>query len=305
MTNNETKGVILIADDTAESLSMLNETLTGAGYTVLVAMDGMQALSIAGRMTPDLILLDALMPNMDGFEACRHLKADVELQDIPVIFMTGLSDSEHVVRGLECGGVDYLAKPVRLDELLARVQVHINNARKTQSARGALNELGQPALSCSVHGDILWMTSRASELLVTLQIDTATLEAALAQQAMPWLQRSPEKHSQMQLRMGERDITLRLLGQPYMGEYLLKLVDEDDLTLCQNLRSQFQLTEREAEVLLWLARGKSNQDIARIITMSPRTVNKHLEQVFRKLGVENRTSAAAVTLGHLSGIKLV
>ena len=107
MTGADSKGVILIADDTAESLTMLNEALTSEGYTVLVAMDGQQAVTIAGRMAPDLVLMDAIMPNMDGFEACQALKSDAELQDIPVIFMTGLTDSEDIVRGLKSGGVDY------------------------------------------------------------------------------------------------------------------------------------------------------------------------------------------------------
>ena len=111
---------------------------------------------------------------------------------------------------------------------------------------------------------------------------------------------APQKHSQFKLQLGEQTLTLRLLGQPYPGEFLLRLMDEDDTLLCQDLRQQFGLTERESEVLLWLARGKSNQDIGQILTMSPRTVNKHLEQVFRKLGVENRTSAAAVSLGVLA-----
>lgn len=300
MIRAESKGLVLIADDTAESLTMLNEALSGAGYTVLVAMDGMQALNIAERMAPDLILLDAIMPNMDGFEACKALKDNVDLQDIPVIFMTGLSDSEHVVRGLECGGVDYLTKPVRLNELLARAQVHINNARKTQSARGALNELAQPAFSCSLHGEILWCTQRAQELLAALNYNGDAFAQALQQQAIGWLSRAPQKHSQFKLQLGEQTLTLRLLGQPYPGEFLLRLMDEDDTLLCQDLRRQFGLTERESEVLLWLARGKSNQDIGQILTMSPRTVNKHLEQVFRKLGVENRTSAAAVSLGVLA-----
>ncbi|MCD8520666.1 MAG: response regulator transcription factor [Saccharospirillaceae bacterium] len=300
MIRSESKGLVLIADDTAESLTMLNEALSSAGYTVLVAMDGIQALNIAERMVPDLILLDAIMPNMDGFDACRALKENAELQDIPVIFMTGLSDSEHVVRGLECGGVDYLTKPVRLNELLARAQVHINNARKTQSARGALNELGQPAFSCSLHGEILWCTQRALEVLAALNCNSELLARALQQQAGAWLSRAPQKHSQFKLVLSGQTLTLRLLGQPYPGEFLLRLMDEDDALRCQDLRQQFALTERESEVLLWLARGKSNQDIGQILTMSPRTVNKHLEQIFRKLGVENRTSAAAVSLGVLA-----
>lgn len=305
MARTDSKGVILVAEDNVESLGMLNEALSGAGYTVLVAMDGAQALTIAGRMPPDLILLDAVMPHKDGFTVCRELKMSAELQDIPVIFMTGLSDTEDVVKGLESGGVDYLTKPVRINELLARVQVHMHNARKTQSARGALNELGQPAFSCSVHGELHWCTSRATEMLESLGVSCTDLQQALEAGISDWLTRSPQKHSQTRITLANKNLNVRLLGQPYPGEYLLRLVDEDDLMLCRDLRQKFQLTEREAEVLLWLARGKSNQEIGQILTMSPRTVNKHLEQVFRKLNVENRTAAAAVSLGFLSGVQLL
>lgn len=122
-------GTILIVDDTPESLAFMNEALAGAGYTVLVAMDGEQALNIARLMTPDLILMDGVMPRMDGFETCRALKASPDSEDVPVIFLTGLSDSSDVLKGLEAGGVDYLTKPVNLDEMLARVQVHLSTAK--------------------------------------------------------------------------------------------------------------------------------------------------------------------------------
>ena len=310
MTGADSKGVILIADDTAESLTMLNEALTSEGYTVLVAMDGQQAVTIAGRMAPDLVLMDAIMPNMDGFEACQALKSDAELQDIPVIFMTGLTDSEDIVRGLKSGGVDSLTKPVQINELMARVHVHLENARKALSVRGALNEIGQPAFSCNLQGEILWATPRASEVLAAMESDMASLSAAINgddhqnADVMGWLSRNPQKNSKCRLTLSDYALSLCMLGQPYPGEFLLSIVGEDDLFKTRELRNEFSLTEREAEVLLWLARGKSNQEIGQILNMSPRTVNKHLEPVFRKLGVENRTAAAAVSLSFLSGVKL-
>jgi PleD family two-component response regulator len=106
------RDVVLIVDDSPETLSMLNDTLDAAGITVLVALEGQQALTIAASISPDIILMDAIMPNMDGFETCRRLKENPDLAHIPVIFMTGLTDSESVVRGLEAGGVDYINKPV-------------------------------------------------------------------------------------------------------------------------------------------------------------------------------------------------
>ena len=104
---------VLIVDDVPENLSMLHDALDESGYAVLVATDGESALQSARRSMPSIILLDALMPGMDGFEVCRRLKADLATQHIPVVFMTGLTDSEHVVSAFEAGGSDYVAKPAR------------------------------------------------------------------------------------------------------------------------------------------------------------------------------------------------
>ncbi|MCW8884368.1 MAG: response regulator, partial [Motiliproteus sp.] len=112
--------IVLVVDDSPDTLSLINDALDAAGLDVLVALEGRQALTVARRIRPDIILLDAIMPNMDGFETCSALKEDPSLASIPVIFMTGLTDTEDVVRGLECGGVDYLTKPINPNELLAR-----------------------------------------------------------------------------------------------------------------------------------------------------------------------------------------
>merc|ERR1712000_304519 len=160
-------------------------------------------------MAPDLVLMDAIMPNMDGFEACQALKSDAELQDIPVIFMTGLTDSEDIVRGLKSGGVDYLTKPVQINELMARVHVHLENARKALSVRGALNEIGQPAFSCNLQGEILWATPRASEVLAAMESDMASLSAAINgddhqnADVMGWLSRNPQKNSKCRLTLSD------------------------------------------------------------------------------------------------------
>ena len=129
--------VALVVDDSPDTLGFINETLDAAGISVLLALDGQQALTIAEKVQPDIILLDAVMPNMDGFETCRRLKANSALADIPVIFMTGLSDTEDVVRGLQSGGVDYLSKPVDPDELVARLRVHRGEDDRRRRPGGA------------------------------------------------------------------------------------------------------------------------------------------------------------------------
>ncbi len=214
-------GTVLVVDDAPDTLRMLCDALAGEGYTVLVARDGPQALARLDVVTPDAILLDGVMPGWSGFETCQRIKAHPVGQAIPVIFMTGLSDTTDVVTGFEVGGVDYVVKPIRIEEVLARLNAHVRNARAAREALAQVSMLQRP---------------------------------------LP-LNASPE--------------TDRLL--------------------------QASLTPRETEVLTWLARGKTNRDIAEILGMSHRTVNKHLEHIFEKLGVETRAAAAALATRAIPG----
>ncbi|WP_287367146.1 response regulator [Thauera sp.] len=197
--------VILLIDDAPDTVHMIAEALDEAGYTVLVATDGATALKRLERITPDAVLLDACMPGMDGFETCRRLKQAPGMRTVPVIFMTGLAETERLVEGLSAGGIDYLVKPVVPDELVARLQAHLRVAREMNAAMRARGEETEPPAA--------------------------------------------------------------LLPNP--------------------------LTQREMDVLEWVARGKTNRDVAEILGMSPRTVNKHLEHIYEKLGVETRTAAVA------------
>jgi DNA-binding response OmpR family regulator/DNA-binding CsgD family transcriptional regulator len=300
MSHNESKGIVLVVDDSADALGMLNESLANDGYTVFVAMDGIQALAVASRMAPDIVLMDAIMPNMDGFETCKALKNNSELNEVPVIFMTGLTESENVIKGFEAGGVDYINKPVKLDELLARVKVHLNNSRMTRSARVALDEGGQLTFACDINGRMVWSTAQVRQLLSSVYSEEEWLSAQLPEQIKLWLSRSPEKHSSIPLKGPNQKLQVKFLGRVSPGEYLLRLLEDNELVARSALKERFELTEREAEVLFWLSRGKTNREIGQILTMSPRTVNKHLEPVYRKLSVENRTTAVSVCLQYIS-----
>jgi two-component system, cell cycle sensor histidine kinase and response regulator CckA len=119
------KGVILIVDDSPTNLEVLFEFLADSGFTVLVAEDGESAIARAEYAPPDLILLDILMPGMDGFETCRRLKANEFTQAIPIIFMTALSETVDKVKGLNLGAVDYITKPLQHEEVLARIELHL------------------------------------------------------------------------------------------------------------------------------------------------------------------------------------
>src|SRR5882724_7555058 len=141
--SNMRRDTLLVVDDTPETLGFLTDTLDGAGFTVLIATDGASALDLVDQITPDLVLMDAVMPGIDGFETCRRMKTDKLLTHLPIIFMTGLSETVHVVQGLAAGGVDYVTKPLVIDELLARIRVHLVNARLAQGSRAALDATGR------------------------------------------------------------------------------------------------------------------------------------------------------------------
>jgi DNA-binding response OmpR family regulator len=119
-TDSRKRDIALVVDDSPETLRMLTDALDSAGMTVMVALDGAAAMRIVEQITPDIVLLDAIMPGIDGFETCRRLKLEAGLGDVPVIFMTGLAETEHIVRGLEAGGVDYVTKPIVIAEMIAR-----------------------------------------------------------------------------------------------------------------------------------------------------------------------------------------
>ncbi len=125
--NND--GTILVVDDNPTNLHVLLETLESAGFEVMVATDGRQALQRAALGDPDLILLDVVMPDLDGFQTCRRLKDDAELRHIPVIFMTALHDTREKLTAFAAGGIDYITKPFEHDEVLVRVRTHLTLRR--------------------------------------------------------------------------------------------------------------------------------------------------------------------------------
>ncbi|MBT6579254.1 MAG: response regulator, partial [Cellvibrionales bacterium] len=133
------KMVVLVVDDDTVAVSALSQLLNAEGLAVLVALEGQQAITITENITPDIILMDAKMPVMDGFDACLSLKSNPDLAHIPVIFMTGLSDTEHVIKGFEVGGIDYITKPINHNELLVRMRAHLASAQSTMRAREALD----------------------------------------------------------------------------------------------------------------------------------------------------------------------
>jgi DNA-binding response OmpR family regulator/DNA-binding CsgD family transcriptional regulator len=291
------RDTVLVVDDTPESLGFLTDMLDSAGFTVLIATDGESALRLVEQVTPDLVLLDAIMPGIDGFETCRRLKQTAVASHLPVIFMTGLTETEHVVEGLAAGGVDYVAKPIVMQELLARIRVHLSNARLALGPHAALDAAGRFLMAIDHRGRLKWCTPKARAMLLELGAAERGQELALPAQLVRLLlalrHEGAGVRSRCVFETGGRQFECTMLSPIGPDELLFRLSEEASGAEQRVLQKQLRVTGRESEVLLWLSRGKSNREIGQILGISPRTANKHLEQIFVKLGVENRASAAA------------
>ena len=302
--------VVLVVDDVPDNIALLNDALDDAGYTVLVATSGEAALALALRARPDVVLLDAVMPGIDGFEVARRLQAQPETAGIPIIFMTGLTETEHVVAAFAAGGTDYVTKPIRPREVLARIGAHLNTARAQRQARNALDAFGHATLVVRERdGRRVWQTALARRLLAE---HFGGDEIGTPPEVIAWVAREALRRRAgadpvaLTVARGARRITFALHAMPEEtfedasdGEWLLVMRESDDASIVEAITLAFKLTAREAEVLYWVVKGKTNRDIGDILGTSPRTVTKHLEHVFGKLGVETRTAAAALAMGRV------
>lgn len=293
------RDTVLVVDDQPENLRLLVDTLGSAGFTVLVATSGPAALDLVHHIVPDLVLMDAVMPGLDGFETTVRLKADPATAHVPVIFMTGLTESEHVIEGFEVGGVDYVCKPVNIHELLARVRVHLGHARAAHASVASLDATGRLMMAVDLRGALLWCTPLAERAIARFapgwRPDDRLLPGPLRAPVQRLLARG-EAGASTRVDHEDRSLDLTLIAQYRSNEVLVRLTELDPRADAERLQERLGLTEREAEVLLWISYGKSNADISEVLAISPRTVQKHLERIFEKLGVETRAAAAATAI---------
>ena len=298
------KDCILVVDDNPDSLRFLVDTLEAEGMTVLIARSGEATLELLGEAAPDLILMDAIMPGISGLETTRQIKRNPPTAHIPVIFLTGLNEPEHVVAALSTGGVDYVRKPIVIDELLARIRVHLANARTTYRSRLALGLAGRSLVALDETCALTWCTPQVETLFVALDPewtpDRGTLPQVLVGSARNLIADLSQPQATTRIEVRGLEIELALLETDRPGETLIRITEVQEDGKIALLQKHNGLTRREAEVLLWVSYGKTNRTISEILGISPRTVNKHLEQVFRKLGVETRAAATAIAVRYLS-----
>ena len=298
------KGIVLIVDDTPGNLAVLSDMLSEAGYRVLVATDGLSALEQIEHLKPNIILLDVMMPGIDGFETCRRLKQNVETKSIPIIFMTGLSELDDLLKGFDEGAVDYIVKPIRPAEVLARIDAQLSQSKDLQRAEETLNHLSFAALAFDSTGLITWLTPTAIKVLHDCHPEQEVccgnhLPKPLLSQFIPLIQSTLTANGDTnnEIKIGA-DFNGKLIPCHQTNEYVLLIQKHSQEWDLATLKSSFGLTPREAEILMWISRGKTNKEVGLILDTSPRTVNKHLEHIFEKLGVPTRTAAVTKVMNN-------
>ena len=287
-----TRSRILVVDDTPANLSLLLDALTDAGHEILVAESGRSALSLLEHTTPDLVLMDLVMPGMDGVATCRRMKERAECAAIPVLFMTAIDEPAQKLRAFEAGALDYITKPVFPPEVLARVSAHLQIhalqksladelALRVEAENQLSHSLDRAVLLADAGGRIVFSTRLALDLLHKHFPDRT--DGVLPHE----LGRDPDSPL-VARRFGERERA---------GDELQMIVfEERGSPPGPAALMQLGVTAREAEVLYWIAQGKSNPDIATILGANVRTVHKHVEHIFQKLGLETRNAAMLAAL---------
>lgn len=280
------RGRVLVVDDTPANLSLLLDALGEAGHEVLVAESGRSALALLDHTTPDLVLMDLVMPELDGVATCAQLKERPECRTLPVIFMTAIDEPAQKLRAFEAGAIDYVTKPVFPREVLARVAAHLQIRALQQSLADELalrieaeeqlsQSLDRAVVLADGSGRVVFSTRLAEDLLHKHHPERPTGQLPAAYAPTLVVRRFAEAgHGDMQL------LVLEEPGTPPGPKALMAL----------------GLTPREAEVLYWLAQGKSNPDIGTILGANVRTVHKHVEHIFQKLGLETRNAAMLAAL---------
>ena len=279
---------VLVVDDTPANVSLLLDALTEAGHELLVAESGRSALALLAHNLPDLILLDVVMPGLDGFETCRRIKALPACRDLPVLFMTALDEPEEKVRAFAAGAVDYILKPAYPPEVLARVAAHlqIRALQKNLADELALRTEAEEQLSQSLDRAIV-LADAAGRIVFSTRLAEDLLHKHFPTRAVGVL---PAQFGH------GGPLVVRRFAESGRSDLQMLVLEERDAAPGPAALLKLGLTTREAEVLYWIAQGKSNPDTATILGASVRTVHKHVEHIFQKLGLETRNAAARAAL---------
>ena len=314
------ESVLMVGCD-ATFTKELHETIESAGYAARLAVSGAEAMRHALQSVPDIVLLDADLIDMDGFELARQFKVLAHTAHVPLIFVTDANAPENLVRALASGGADCVTHPVQPLEVLARMGLHLAGALERRQTRNALDAFGYATMTVRANdGKLMWQTALARGLLERYCPDHPPYASHAASEIQDWLQAclrqlqrtEPPRALTLSLEGGASRLTLRLHQQTgdkssenvseeeqQADDWLIVMREVSDKAILDAMRLGFSLTAREAQVLYWVSKGKTNKDIGDILESRPMTVKKHLERVFVKLGVETRTAAAGKVAAHI------
>lgn len=279
---------ILVVDDIPANLSLLLDALAETGHEILVAEGGRSALSLLEHTTPDLVLLDFMMPGLDGIATCQRLKNHPNSRDVPVLFMTAIDEPDQKLRAFQAGAVDYITKPVHVPEVLARVSAHlqIRTLQKSLADELALRVEAENQLSQSLDRAVV-LADATGRIAFSTRLAEDLLHKYFPARAPGLLPPGLETGTAL---------VARRFAEHGRNDLQMFVLEEKGTPPGPAVLMQLGLTAREAEVLYWIAQGKSNPDTAVILGASVRTVHKHVEHIFQKLGLETRNAATLVAL---------
>jgi DNA-binding response OmpR family regulator/DNA-binding CsgD family transcriptional regulator len=314
---------VMVVDDIPANVDVVLGFLTEAGYRVLVADSGVRGIEQLELELPDLILLDLMMPGLDGIETCRRIKARPDWKHIPIIMMTAADELSKKLTAFNAGAVDFLTKPIQPEEVHARVETHLQLRElqaKLEEANHSLTQrnqelaeeielrldaekqlegsLSQALLIADRQGELLFATRQAKILLDTFFVDATPKR--IPTELSGWLNSEDNMKPLVVINKKRGEIEIDHFALSKSGNLSLMRMEHRNGDNGPKALLALGLTAREAEVLYWMTEGKTNPEIAIILDSSINTVKKHANNLFAKLGVETRTAAARAALAVLS-----
>jgi DNA-binding response OmpR family regulator/DNA-binding CsgD family transcriptional regulator len=290
---------VLVVDDTPAGLGVVCDTLRREGIRVLLAENGRAAREVLDRTRPDLVLLDVIMPDEDGFALCAALHADPRWRTLPVIFLTSIDEPEQKVRAFSAGAVDYVTKPVHVPELAARVrsQLELVAARRALELQNAELE-AEVAIRIDAEAQLASSLDRA--VLVLAYDGTLLFATRLAHDLMAKFSASPGALAHTpRFTAGTSALNVRHFTEAGRDDLIMLALEEEHEPPGPAALLALGLTPRQAEVAYWVAQGKTNPETATILGTSPRTIDKHMERILGRLGFENRAALLLAAGEHL------
>ncbi len=275
--------MILIVDDNVHNLQVLGNILQSSGYNIAVAERGEDALNFIEKKRPDLILLDIVMPGMDGIGVCNKLKSNPRTQDIPIIFISVHKDTQEKIKAFQAGGVDYITKPFQREEVLARVSVHLQLQEAKEKLQKSNEELEKRIQDRTRR--LLESNKKLEEMNIALKVLLEKKEESrdvfvrnLVFNVRQMIEPCLDKLKQTPLTPFQRRLLFSLENR------LKEIINPYQRSLAE----KFGLTPSELQVLQFIREGKMTKEIADILGLSKRTIDTHRHNIRKKLGILNK-----------------